>query len=792
MPPKPFNAKKAKLYNSRTIKTQINDQSIINKERLSIPEFLNSRSFEIKAFELSQLNSKYASSTRVFQSLPRVMRRRTASHNVKRIPRRLRSRAIREMNSSASPAAIKKKVKSTGRQLYHIRMAKKLLRLSTKLQRLRHLPQSDCYNRSVNLRGKFALLNDQIKELQKTKGYVKLNNVLGSYDNTGVNQLASKPRGSIKYYKRQSEFVWLPTHIWHAKRFHMMKQHGFQVPLTPTQKCFKLMNRQSKMGTIIFDTSYYNTAVIKIADESEFKKFLLDITKFKSKIPDSIIKGRKSYNGWLRLNDKNVGHCLIYANVKTKSLLVRVHPAIYEDVFEALKERLHPLDHSIDDCRYSIGSLSLIGPNAIRSISKVLHFADVSEKIKDNWRDIIQINDSGIIPVGTTFSFNVRDPRFWKKPAFVPITMNYKDSLLMSKNQGYELKSVNEITNDLVIRLQSTSSVDENTIDKLLSVEGRSESYKNQLSVKVINREFSKILSSANSLQDSILSTSNIPILITKTSSFQWSLICPWYWVVPIWNYSVKLSDIKAGGIKQINQVMFEHGQASFPQDYPWLRDGWEYNESVGKINQQKYEILPKKYKKYHLEDYEDQEYNSPFKCDWKSLRSTILIKKWKGLSREELMAEKPGFAQYDPETLNREVKSLHDLKQFVKTLDAIPNQIPIDVFDKENEEHQRFVKGEYEIKSLREVESYVLPMMQVWVRVAEGGRIEDGARVYQDNVDKDIADVVGYITTGNFNLNSGYYEGIGMIVAQNLEGKEFYTRNIGATKYNKVEFRII
>lgn len=778
-----FNSKKAKLYNSRVIKTENNDSSIINRERLSIPEFLDARSFEIKAFELAQLNSKYASATRVFQNLPRVMRRRTASHNVKRIPKRLRNRALREMNSN--PTNIVKKSKSTGRQLYQIRMAKKLLKLGIRLKSLKAIPNPELYNKKLNLRVKLSILNQQAQQLQSQAGSKRLNNILGSYDNTGIGKLAPKPCGNIRYYKRQNQFVWLPTHIWHAKRFHMIKQYGFQIPLTPTQKCFRLMNRQSKQGTILFDTCYYNNLIVEIKQEQSFKDFILNITKYKNKVPETILYGKKSYIGWLKLNDKLVGQTLIYANIQTGKMLIRVHPSIYEDVFEFLQQKLDS-NSTIFDCRYSLGSLDLSGPNSIKTISKILHLGLVSPEIKQTWIETIKISDSGIIPVGTTFSFDIRDPRFWKKPSDIPI--RYEENV-----------DFNVETNKTILKLVSQNLVELSTVNNLLSSSGRKESYNNQLSIKSINREFSRVLSTKNSLDEKIVATSKIPILITKTSAYNWCLIAPWYWILPLWICAVKIKQIKIGGIKQIDQINFEHETGSFPQDYPWLRDGWQYNESIGKLNQEKYNKIPKHHKKDHLEDYQDPDYIGPFKCDWTSLRNTCFIKKWKNLSRQQLISEQPDFAQYDPMTLNRTIRSLHDLKQFSKTIDKIPQQIPIDIFDKNNQFHQQFIEGSYQINSLRDIETTPLPLMQISVKIAQDGTIHDNARIYPYKLVKgcqknlDLSDVIGFISTGNLNLNSGVYQGIGLITAQIPESHNYlYIRNVGETKYHLVDYKLV
>ena len=37
-----------------------------------------------------------------------------------------------------------------------------------------------------------------------------------------------------EYNRRQNEYVWLETHIWHSKRFHMKRQWGYALPDSPT------------------------------------------------------------------------------------------------------------------------------------------------------------------------------------------------------------------------------------------------------------------------------------------------------------------------------------------------------------------------------------------------------------------------------------------------------------------------------------------------------------------------------------------------------------------------------
>lgn len=58
---------------------------------------MKAREFEIKALEDGIKKSKHGLTTRAFQEVPKEMRRRTASHNVRKVPKRLQKRAKREV-----------------------------------------------------------------------------------------------------------------------------------------------------------------------------------------------------------------------------------------------------------------------------------------------------------------------------------------------------------------------------------------------------------------------------------------------------------------------------------------------------------------------------------------------------------------------------------------------------------------------------------------------------------------------------------------------------------------------
>lgn len=85
---------------ARTILAQSREKALNQNGELDVGAFVKAREFEIKALETSMKGSKRALTSRAFQQVPIQLRRRTASHNVKRVPKRLRGRAGREVSSA--------------------------------------------------------------------------------------------------------------------------------------------------------------------------------------------------------------------------------------------------------------------------------------------------------------------------------------------------------------------------------------------------------------------------------------------------------------------------------------------------------------------------------------------------------------------------------------------------------------------------------------------------------------------------------------------------------------------
>ena len=95
-------ARRVKNSSARTILAQASDKALSQNGDLDVSAFVKAREFEIKAMAASMRASKNSLSTRAFQQLPKDLRRRTASHNVKRVPKALRARAAKEVREPMS------------------------------------------------------------------------------------------------------------------------------------------------------------------------------------------------------------------------------------------------------------------------------------------------------------------------------------------------------------------------------------------------------------------------------------------------------------------------------------------------------------------------------------------------------------------------------------------------------------------------------------------------------------------------------------------------------------------
>lgn len=112
-----------------------------------------------------------------------------------------------------------------------------------------------------------------------------------------------KPNNLLKEYaNRKRKNIWLETHIWHAKRFHMTEKWGYKLPLKSCDKTFRACYRASLKYCLIQDISYYCSLML-------YGKQNLLIEGFKLMTDSStgLTVGARAF-----LNSQREGSCIFY------------------------------------------------------------------------------------------------------------------------------------------------------------------------------------------------------------------------------------------------------------------------------------------------------------------------------------------------------------------------------------------------------------------------------------------------------------------------------------------------
>ncbi|KAL7266969.1 Ribonucleases P/MRP protein subunit pop1 [Rhizina undulata] len=579
--PTGHDRKRAKLADARSIAVQSTNLDV-KTGQLDVNTFISSREFEIKALRNAMYNSKRANNQRAFQSVPRELRRRTASHNVKRVPKRLQARAAHEMQEDNTPTVTSRRRKPTPHMRLRLETAKALRQ----------------YSKLPNLKEKLLSKSTQ---LQKKAGG----------NDVGDKKLKKPPRGHSKYRKRQKEKTWLPTHIWHAKRAKMVTRWRFRIAETPTEKSFRPTHRASGLrGAVAWDMSYFSTVMVK-GPEDELEEVVKGIFGDVKEVTGKLVKaGKRSAQTWVyRLNEYPTGPIapvtvIWCADANTgksnqRQFLIRVHPSAFLELWNTLlaaSKSLHSV--SLEDLRYEIGSIEITGPSATDSLLTILR--PISEPPAENspeavWNSLKSLTNPSTLPPGALLAFDVSDPRLQFPPR------------MTADPQPQE-----EISKRLFETCSSWPLDKTQKPATLFSRDSRAAAIHSRPSQKNINRR--KADAAPGTYPEVLPMDPRIPILLFASRRAakekgvngaigSWTLMLPWKWVMPVC------------------QVTWEHGMGFFPDDFPGTRAGNEEESRKMKERKEVWERKPKAkriaWESVPLGDGRKGEVGDGFGCDW-------------------------------------------------------------------------------------------------------------------------------------------------------------------------------
>ncbi|AMD19439.1 HBR538Wp [Eremothecium sinecaudum] len=827
-PTKSQDLRRKRILNARAIKTEAANASpgefVEGGSLLKVPEFISSRQFEIKQLQDSIHHSRKSSSIRSFQSLPRKLRRRKASHNVKRIPKRLRNRALREMKASNQTTTMgtrdvfrKRKHGLNARKLYRLKMAVNLLRLASRNTSMQLMLPEELKPEKCKLRTSIKSLRRQIKDAQKGKAVRKLNNRLGSYDNTGINKLAPKPIGRIKYMKRQRFFTWLPTHVWSAKRCHMIKRWGYQIPWSPTQKCFRLTHRltgqaATSNGAMCADTSYFGTLVASSESKPRLDSFVKQLTGGRA-VRDKYSKSQHLFEGlfYLAADTVPIGPGTLLW-VGDNKIMIRLHPSIYKSVFDfAIQEEL-----DVQDCRFSLASITITGAKSLQALSQIIRTPSETQSYKQ-FKSVYRVTDSSVFPDRTVFAFRTMDPRHLSSPKNLSTSSSVDYSTIIDLQQKYPREEIASV------------------LSELCDPSSRENSYNNQQPLKDLARRRRKLL--VNPKRTNLIPFDpkidpQIPIFIVRQpKSMNWVILLPWYWMLPFWYQLNRVTFVYPMGIKQLHQQCYERGLPHFPDDYPFTATGYQENSVYKSISlKAAWERKPAgkrvNYEKItHLHAAQCPGYSGElgdwFSSDWRLLQ--VLQNGISYIGKDNLQMYNPNrTTQFDPATGLSDINHIRDLLELHSNAknDSIDGNLPIVLYNKAISNYDASSAPEITSPPQLSILRNPLSVIAIVCTAVERGHFRDNARLYnipQQDLDHwlevakglyksngkrnhdlshplpGIQHLVGFITSGTYHLGKGASVGSGFIASDSAsENNHNYilVRNVGTNTYRLAQWR--
>ncbi|KAF6219596.1 hypothetical protein HO133_004065 [Letharia lupina] len=892
-------AKRVKTSSARNILAQTSDKALSKNGDLDVSAFVKAREFEIKAMAASMGASKNSLSTRAFQQVPKDLRRRTASHNVKRVPKRLRARAAKEMKEDNAPTVTARRRKPTPHQRLRLEKAKKLKELGALTKKKRAAAKTQKPGETDP--EKMVAIVPRSRKLKK-------------------DTLAKPANPPAKFRKRQVHKQWLPTHLYHAKRAHMTPPKEplwrFAIPLTPTDKCYRPTHRAASLrGCVAWDTSYISTIGIEGVEPS-----LLGLLKGIGVEENMLIgkreakwrRGTRGWEGWIRERDgermwisrvgivwcfdaspaedlgksgrerqidkekgteletepepqsgdgegmevnlagKDGAEQVVKQEKKRprRKLLMRVHPSAFLQVWsEILKvAKIQRPQVMVEDLRFEIGSIEIVGPGSTEALIGALHPSQASEQAarvtaknlaEDEWVDVgsaeevwpqlAAVTNPACLPTNVMLGFNISDPRLHYPPRTVP-------------------QPVFEVANETLPELLSSWPPDQaQATPDMFDRTKRLTASRQLASQKAINRRKGEAL--PGGYPNPTPKDPKIPVLLlasrprTKNGQGTWTLLLPWDCVLPVW-YSLMHYPLSTGGnprfggLQEKKQVSFEQGVPWFPGDYPGTKAGYQWELMERERKKQEWERRPKgkrtEWNKVDLGEGRKGELGMGWACDWDRLfqgpsspARTEAAEKYSSAGPEKAAKDAtkpapPPPKDQQPEQIPTEAPNpplkIHHLPNPPSTTPLIPPTALSPV-------HITLLTAGHPTRSAR---IYRLPtsnpeMRAKWLALANPPKASKGARHSRPPPPKhvpqharvannlaasllsgsvaspetglpkagekeyppvpDEVDLIGFVTTGNYNLGEGRCEAIGNVAVARVVGADEEGKQANARK---------
>ncbi|KAF9359856.1 hypothetical protein BGX26_011233 [Mortierella sp. AD094] len=539
---------------------------------VDVVNFAEARAFEINAMHSAMESSKNSAVQRAFQSLPRNLRRRAASHNIKRLPVRLRERAKREVESDP----VKKGKKPDNRH---------------KKRRPGTISQEYLRRQGTKRWLETHIWHAKRMKMVEIWGY-KL------ADHSNENGIKSAYKSS---------------------------HHQCIIQDSSYTGCLEITGPKKDISAVfdhILDPTIPTLSSARyVTGKRQFTAHLYEFDSF----PQNLIAPATFL--W-RQQDTALDCASMEVDELSMQgqLWIWIHPSAFESaktkIQEAVSKAGKVKDIQVKDLENSLVMFDFTGPRSTALLQAVLRpckfdTAKPYEKAHRTWDTISGLRTSSSLPPGVALGLLVDDPRLTfphnpePRPTSIPIARS---------------KSVQDLITHWPTTIARSSIWDAQERDRLLT---------SIIPESKLNERRAQNLVPGTKLL-STESDSQIPVILVQrggqpqvqrapgggSSEYEcgWTLILPKGWAMPFWK-SMIFAGARPGGLRERRSFHFETRQSCFPYDFPSTTAYEVYAEECKKEAQAKYERKPVakriNYCKMGVED--------PFGASWiKALKAGI------------------------------------------------------------------------------------------------------------------------------------------------------------------------
>ncbi|XP_019634263.1 PREDICTED: ribonucleases P/MRP protein subunit POP1-like isoform X1 [Branchiostoma belcheri] len=348
-----------------------------------------------------------------------------------------------------------------------------------------------------------------------------------------------------EYARRQNHVTWLETHVWHAKRFHMVNRWGYRLPDYPCDKSQRAAYRAMCHHCLIQDISYYGCIELT-GSKDNILSLLAHFTHLDKGGSISMFysEGKVEGTAILYRRDSYPNHTLgpvtymfrpqtenskdTFATSSCQ-LWLWTHPACTQDILQELQQGMSDTSVRVQSIGDELVRFQLTGQLAAATLESALNLPPLQNET---------------VRPGQVLSLTVVDPRLnmpSKRTKVTPLTQEADPAELKCDTGLWDAERRKT--------LQTPSGQDSRSIEKR-DVAG----------------------------DDGPVTGDNrcVPILLvhqqgrTAASALGtgWDVIVPAGWAMAFW-LGFLYRGARAGGLREMRRLHLETGQLFFPDDFP-------------------------------------------------------------------------------------------------------------------------------------------------------------------------------------------------------------------------------